>query len=93
MTVLAVRSWIARYGRWWILAGGFFGFLAQADKRYDYATLGMAIASLGTWGLLLNADMPGKSFGYRRPFLTVLFWLAIALTLLYLCLFYAVERP
>ncbi|MEC4594820.1 hypothetical protein VPG91_27740 [Nitrospirillum amazonense] len=93
MSVLAFRSWVARYGRWWILAGVFLGFFAQGDKRYDYATLGMVIASIGAWGLLLHADMPGKSFGYRRPFLTIFLRLTMALTVLSICLFYAVQMP
>ncbi|TWB46623.1 SPW repeat protein [Nitrospirillum viridazoti] len=93
MSILAVRNWIARYGRWWIIAGWLLGFFSQADKRYEYTILGLVIASLGVWGLLLHADMPGKSFGYRRPFLNTLLWMAIALTILCIYLFYAVERP
>ncbi|WP_145615364.1 hypothetical protein [Nitrospirillum bahiense] len=93
MTILAVRSWVAQYGRWLTVAGWFLGFFAQGDKRYDYAALGTAIASIGTWGLLLHADLPGKPFGYRRPFLTILLRLSVGLTLLSICLFFAVQTP
>lgn len=93
MSILAFRSWVARYGRWLTVAGWFLAFFSQADKRYEYTVLGLIIASIGAWGLLLHADMPGKSFGYRRPFLNILLWMAITLTVLYVCLFYAVERP
>ncbi|MBB6254947.1 hypothetical protein [Nitrospirillum iridis] len=93
MSVVAVRSWIARYGRWLIVVGWFLAFFSQGDKRYEYTILGLVIASIGAWGLLLHADMPGKSFGYRRPFLTTLLWMALGLTILYVWLFFAVQTP
>ncbi|TWB80095.1 hypothetical protein FBZ87_102519 [Nitrospirillum amazonense] len=82
MTLVTFRGWVGRYGQWLILLGGLLAFFAQADKRYEVATLGMAAATIGAWGLLLAADLPGNRWSQRRPFLKIMLVLCFALTLL-----------
>ncbi|TWB22019.1 hypothetical protein FBZ89_104267 [Nitrospirillum amazonense] len=82
MTLLDLRGWIGRYGQWFMLLGALLAFFAQADKRYEVATLGMAAATLGAWGLLLAADLPGNRWSQRRPFLKVMLVLCFGLTVL-----------
>ncbi|MBB6250135.1 hypothetical protein [Nitrospirillum iridis] len=82
MTLVTLRGWVGRHGQWFILLGGLLAFFAQADKRYEVATLGMAAATLGAWGLLLAADLPGNRWGQRRSFLKIMLVLCFALTLL-----------
>ncbi|MDE1149054.1 MAG: hypothetical protein PW843_21010 [Azospirillaceae bacterium] len=80
MTPQTFKEWIVHHSRWWALAGCVFAFLAQGDRRYDYATLGMAVAAMGAWGLVSQAKIPGNRFERRLPVFKFLLCLCLGMT-------------
>ncbi|MDE1147042.1 MAG: hypothetical protein PW843_10550 [Azospirillaceae bacterium] len=77
MIIQPFRTWVARYGRWWITTGIILAVLSFFARRYEQSVVGFLIAATGVWGLLLEADLPGKTKFFQRPYLTFLLWFAI----------------
>ncbi|MDE1149055.1 MAG: hypothetical protein PW843_21015 [Azospirillaceae bacterium] len=92
MTLRAFRGWMVRGSGWWGLAGCVFTLLTQADRRYDYATLGMAVAAMGAWGLVSQAKIPGNRFERRLPVFKFLLCLCLAGTGLAAVMFFVNQQ-
>lgn len=68
------RRWIARYGRWVASVGWIFVVYGLWCRLYDRAAFGFAVGAIAAWGMLLDADQPGKPVAFRRGNLTFLMW-------------------
>lgn len=75
--ILPFRRWVARYGRWIATVGWLLMIDGFWNRRYDHGAVGLLIGALAAWGMLLDADQPGKTRAFQRKNLTSLMWWGI----------------